>query len=158
MAAGLEVGSKQGDMSEQTPYEVKQKVFINASPERVYDAFATAEGLDAWFTRGARVDPRPGGEMFFKWVEWGAERDINLEEMGRVVEARRPERFVFQWGSPGRETTVEVDLEAREGGTLLRLREFGFHSLRGFIDNAGGWGQALTLVKFWLEHRIAINR
>jgi uncharacterized protein YndB with AHSA1/START domain len=138
--------------------EVKQKVFIKAPREKVYDAFATAQGLDGWFTRGAKVDARPGGAMLFKWVDWGAEREINEEAPGRVVEAKRPERFVFQWGKPGEETTVEIVLEAREGGTLVRLREYGFRDLDQTIGNAGGWGEALTLVKFYLEHGIATNR
>jgi uncharacterized protein YndB with AHSA1/START domain len=138
--------------------EAKHSEFIRAPREKVYDAFATAEGLDGWFTRGARVDARPGGAMLFRWVDWGPEKTINEEAPGRVLEAKRPERFVFQWGNPGEETTVEIILEEREGGTLLRLREFGFRKIGSVVDNASGWGQAVTLVKFWIEHGIAINR
>lgn len=138
--------------------EVKHSAFIRAPREKVYDAFATAEGLDGWFTRGARVDARAGGAMMFRWVDWGPEKTINEEAPGRVIEAKRPERFVFQWGEPGKETTVEVVLEEREGGTLLKLREYGFRKIDNAIGNASGWGEALTLVKFWLEHGIAINR
>ena len=138
--------------------EVKNSVFIKAPRAKVYDAFATAEGLDAWFTRGARVDARPGGTILFRWVDWGAERNINEEAPGRVIEAKRPERFVFEWGRPGEETTVEIQFEEREGGTLVKLREYGFHEIANVVGNAGGWGEALTLAKFWVEHRIAINR
>jgi uncharacterized protein YndB with AHSA1/START domain len=138
--------------------EAKHSEFIRAPREKVYDAFATAEGLDGWFTRGARVDARPGGAMLFRWVDWGAEKNINEEAPGRVVEAKRPERFVFQWGKPGEETTVEIILEEREGGTLLKLREYGFRTIEGLVGNASGWGEALTLVKFWIEHGIAVNR
>src|SRR2546425_7519824 len=53
--------------------EAEAKTFVQASPERVYDAFATAEGLDGWFTRGAKVDARPGGELLFGWKDWGAD-------------------------------------------------------------------------------------
>jgi uncharacterized protein YndB with AHSA1/START domain len=139
-------------------HEVKQSVFIRAPRERVYDAFATAEGLDGWFSRGSRVDARPGGAILFRWVDWGAEKTINADAPGRVVEAKRPERFVFEWGAPGSESTVEVVFETRDDGTLVRLREYGFRKIENVIENAGGWGEALTLVKFWVEHRIAINR
>ncbi|HEY3217863.1 MAG TPA: SRPBCC domain-containing protein [Candidatus Limnocylindria bacterium] len=146
-------------MPEKRPdLETKHKMFIRAPREKVYDAFATAEGLDGWFTRGSRVDARPGGAMLFKWVDWGAEKDINVEAPGRVLEAKRPERFVFEWGGPGSESTVEIVLEERDDGTLVRLREYGFRKIENVIENAGGWGEALTLVKFWVEHRIAINR
>ena len=138
--------------------EVKQSVFIRASRERIYDAFATAEGLDGWFTRGSRVDPRPGGAMLFRWVDWGAEKSINIDVPGRVIEAKRPERFVYEWGEPGSESTVEILPEERDDGTLVRLREFGFRKLEHLIGNAGGWGEALTLAKFWIEHGIATNQ
>ena len=87
--------------------EVRQSVFIRASREKVYDAFATAEGLDGWFTRGSRVDARSGGAVLFRWVDWGAEQNINTDVPGRVIEAKRPERFVYEWGEPGSESTVE---------------------------------------------------
>jgi len=145
-------------MTTRLAVEAKHSEFIRAPREKVYDAFATADGLDGWFTRGARVDARPGGAMLFRWVDWGAEKTINQEAPGRVLEAKRPERFVFQWGEAGEETTVEIILEEREGGTLLKLREYGFRKIENVVDNASGWGQALTLVKFWLEHGIAVNR
>jgi uncharacterized protein YndB with AHSA1/START domain len=145
-------------MNTKPDVEAKHSEFIRAPREKVYDAFATAEGLDGWFTRGARVDARPGGAMLFRWVDWGPEKTINEEAPGRVLEAKRPDRFVFQWGKPGEETTVEIILEEREGGTLLKLREFGFRKIENVVENASGWGQALTLVKFWLERGIAVNR
>jgi len=145
-------------MTTKLAVEAKHSEFIRAPREKVYDAFATAEGLDGWFTRGARVDARPGGTMLFRWVDWGPEKTINQEAPGRVLEAKRPERFVFQWGETGEETTVEIVLEEREGGTLLKLREYGFRKIDNVVDNASGWGQALTLAKFWLEHGIAVNR
>jgi uncharacterized protein YndB with AHSA1/START domain len=74
-----------------------------------------------------------------------------------VIEAKRPERLVFEWGEPGSESTVEIIFEAREGGTLVKLREFGFRTVENVVENAGGWGEALTLAKFWLEHGIATN-
>ena len=145
-------------MATKLDVEAKHSEFIRAPREKVYDAFATAEGLDGWFTRGARVDARPGGAMLFRWADWGPEKNINQEAPGRVIETKRPERFVFQWGAPGQETTVEVVFEEREGGTLLKLREYGFRTIENVVDNASGWGEALTLVKFWIEHGIAINR
>jgi len=137
--------------------EARQSVFVRATRERVCDAFATAEGLDGWFTRGSRIDARPGGALLFRWVDWGAEKDITADVPGRVIEAKRPERLVFEWGEPGSESTVEIIFEAREGGTLVKLREFGFRTVENVVENAGGWGEALTLAKFWLEHGIATN-
>lgn len=134
--------------------EVKHTTWIRAPRERVYDAFATADGINAWFTTGAKIDARPGGAMLFRFVDWDAEK-VNAEFPGRVIEARRPWRFVFEWGEPGEASTVEIDLEERDGGTLVRLREYGFREIKSLIGNASGWGEAMTLWKFWVEHRIA---
>lgn len=134
--------------------EVKHTTWIRAPRERVYDAFATADGINAWFTTGARIDARPGGAMLFRFVDWDADK-VNAEFPGRVIEAKRPSRFVFEWGEPGEASTVEIDLEERDGGTLVRLRECGFRDIKSVIGNASGWGEAMTLWKFWVEHRIA---
>lgn len=141
-------------MAEKLDLEVKQTTWIRAPREKVYDAFATADGLNSWFTTGARVDARPGRTMLFRFVDWGAEK-VNVEFPGRVIEAQRPSRFVYEWGESGKESTVEIDLEERDGGTLVRLREHGFRDIGSVIGNASGWGEAMTLWKVWVEHGIA---
>jgi glutathione S-transferase len=145
-------------MPDRLDVEATHKEFIRAPREKVYDAFATADGLNAWFTEGARIDARPGGAMVFRFVDWGADK-INAEFAGRVVEARRPERFVFQWGieKPETTTTVELTFEEREGGTLVQVREHGFVDIKNALGNSVGWGQALTLAKFWVERAITVH-
>jgi hypothetical protein len=58
----------------------------------VYDGIATAEGLDGWFTSGARIEARPGDEIFFRWQDWGVDR-ITVEESDRVLEAVKPDQI-----------------------------------------------------------------
>ena len=145
-------------MAELTNVEAKHKEFIRAPREKVYDAFATTEGLNAWFTEGGRVDARPRGAMLFKFVDWGPDK-INAEFAGRVIEARRPERFVYQWGieKPETTTTVELTFEERDGGTIVSVREYGFVDLSNALGNSAGWGEALTLAKFWVERGITVH-
>jgi uncharacterized protein YndB with AHSA1/START domain len=145
-------------MTERIAVEAKHKELIRAPRERVYDAFATTDGLNAWFTEGGHVDARPGGAMLFRFVDWGPDR-INAEFQGRVIEARRPERFVFQWGTekPEAATTVELVFDEHECGTLVRVREFGFVDLPSALENSSGWGVALTLAKFWVERALSVH-
>lgn len=139
--------------------EISHATFVNASPERVYDAIGSKAGLDAWFTTGAKVDARPGGEILFRWEEWGVD-GVTAEDGGPVLEARRPERLVFQWhpDSPAYATTVEITFEPMQGGTVVRLREHGYQDTpggcRAMLNCAAGWGEALTLLKFYVEHGI----
>ncbi len=136
---------------------ISHATLVRAPRERVYDAFTTAKGLDGWFTTGASVDARPGGEIRWRWHEWGPDR-VTAEDGGPVLEAQRPERFVFQWrpDHPGYATTVEVDFAPAAGGTVVRLREHGYQDTpsgwRALVDCPAGWGEALALLKFYVEH------
>ncbi|HWG84417.1 MAG TPA: SRPBCC domain-containing protein [Deinococcales bacterium] len=141
------------------PLEIRHAVLVRASPERVYQALATAEGLDGWFTSGAAVDARAGGSITFRWRDWGPDR-INGEDGGPVLEAEPGRRFVFQWcpDKNGEPTTVEVDFQPVPEGTIVRLREHGYAETesgrRRALECAAGWGEALTLLKFYVEHGI----
>ena len=149
---------RRGRVTSELAAEIRHKVFIRAPRERVWAAFTTGQGLDGWWgTRGSQIDLRPGGKLILRWRDWGAERDVNSDRECVVIEVRAPERFVFRWGESTDEmTTVEFDLEEREGGTLLHLREHGFaRTAKGresFEGNSLGWGEAATLMKFYVEH------
>lgn len=146
-------------MGELDDLEIRHATFVRANPEQVFDAFTSAEGLDAWFTDGASVDPQAGGEIRFRWRDWGPDH-VSAVDGGPVLEAMRPERFVFQWHpeDDSYATTVEVDFILVEGGTTIRLREHGYRdtlfSRRCLADCAAGWGEALTLLKVYVEHGI----
>jgi uncharacterized protein YndB with AHSA1/START domain len=139
--------------------KVRVTILVRATPERVYDAIATAEGLNAWFTTGATVDARPGGHIQFHWKDWGYDRYTG-ENGGPVLEAQRPKRFVFQWkvDTDAYNTTVEIDFEPVEEGTLVRLIEYSYEDtptgLKDMLARAAGWGEALTLMKFFVEHGV----
>jgi len=146
-------------MSKTIDAEIKFSILIRADPERVYEAITTAKGLDAWFTAGAEVDARPGGYIMFRWKDWGPEKYTG-EDGGPVLEVDPPERFVFQWhpDDPAYSTTVAFTFVKSENGTIVRLREFGYHNtpngLKAMLDCASGWGEALTLLKFLVEHGV----
>ncbi|NLG68595.1 MAG: SRPBCC domain-containing protein, partial [Firmicutes bacterium] len=99
--------------------ELRAKTFVLASPERVYDALATPEGLNGWFTSEAVIEARPGGRLRLRWEEWGADR-VTLEDTGHVVEASRPSGLVFRWhpDTPSYTTEVAITLQPRGGGTV----------------------------------------
>ena len=138
---------------------VEVKALVKTAPERVWEAIATAPGLDAWFTSGASVDAAPGGRIAFRWERWGPD-DFTGTYEGAVVEADPPRRFAFRWPVDSRtyETTVEIELEPRGGVTLVRLAEHGFEEgpagLREMLNRAAGWGEALALMKMFVEYGV----
>ena len=146
-------------MTELIDVEIRQNTLFRAKPEKVYDVLTTGEGLDAWFTVGSEVDARPGGNIVFRWKNWGPDKYTH-DTPGTVVEAKCPERFVFQWkaDNPSYATTIEMDFEEVEEGTVVRLREHGYHDTpsgrAAMLDCAAGWGEALTLMKYYVEHGV----
>ena len=130
---------------------------VRAPPERAYDALTRADELDAWFTTGAEVDARSGGEIVWRWVDFGPDR-ITAEDRGPVLEATRPHRFVFGWQERVGGTIVEVDFDEHADGTVIRLREHGYpdtpEGWTQLVECATGWGEALTLLKFHVEHDV----
>jgi len=53
--------------------EDDHSALIRVDSFRVYNALNTSEGLDAWFTSGAKVNPYPGGQIWFRWENWGSD-------------------------------------------------------------------------------------
>jgi hypothetical protein len=55
---------------------------------------------------------------------------------------------------------VTLTLDTVAGGTVVRVFERGFadsaSGLRTLVGNATGWGEALTLLKFRLEHGVRV--
>jgi uncharacterized protein YndB with AHSA1/START domain len=134
----------------------------DASPEDVWEALATSEGLRRWFPLDARVTPGPSGTV---WLSWGpgceGEAPIHVWEPG----AR------FGWteshgeDAEGRPIKVAVDfyVEGRDGSTVVRLVQSGISASADwdamYDALKDGWTYFLfNLVFYFLKHRGAERR
>lgn len=137
--------------------KVNFRTLIRVSPDRAFNALATARGLNEWFTSDAELEERPGGPILFRWKDWGLDKYTG-ENPGDVVEYDPPKRFVFHWRADSGTyfTTVEVDFKEVDEGTIVHLIENGYEDTpAGMVDllnRVSGWAQVLTLMKFYLEH------
>lgn len=147
--------SKESDQTLKTP--ISAKVLIKAAIQEVFDHIATADGLDKWFTSGSVIEEKVNGDMEFKWVDWGPDK-VNTSSKCRVVWHERPNRFIFEWWLD-HPTTVEIKLTETAHGTLLEVEEKGYEysdeGVKRCLDCATGWGEAITLLKVYLEHGIS---
>jgi uncharacterized protein YndB with AHSA1/START domain len=98
---------------------------IEAKPETVFAFFTDPEKLTRWLAVEATLDPRPGGAC--QQTHVGEDGDRYFMR-GEFVEVSPPSRVVFTWGFqnesldlPPGASTVEVTLQARDGGTWLTL-------------------------------------
>jgi uncharacterized protein YndB with AHSA1/START domain len=101
--------------------EVRQEIFIEASPVTVFALLTEATAMKKWWAEIVDADPVPGGG--FRLAEPGG---IQIE--GHYVEVVPYSKVVFTWGgvagvAPG-QSTVEFLLEPRDNGTLVRLRHY----------------------------------
>ena len=137
-------------------FDIKHQVFIAVPPEKVYDTITSGDGWNAFFTHSTTIDPVPGGEMWFNWKDWGPNSYSTKSEC-KVVKADKPTVFAFQWYPVGKEnpTTITFNLEAKHGGTVIKLTEEGYpdtpEGREMILECASGWGEALALLKFYLE-------
>lgn len=139
--------------------DIKQTTFIAAPIEKVYDIIASADGWNAFFTTGMELDPKPGGKMTWRWKDWGP-LFYTIDAQAEMVRAECPDIFAFQWYPVGKDnpTTITFALSAKYGGTVAELTESGYPDTEAgramILECASGWGEALTLLKFYIEHGI----
>jgi uncharacterized protein YndB with AHSA1/START domain len=102
---------------------------LNASPERVYDAWLDRRMIARWmFGPGVReevlgiaIDARPGGSFSFLVRRRGKQTD---HVIGRYLELDRPRRLVFTWRTAWEwdgESRVTIDIVPLKGGSKLTL-------------------------------------
>jgi uncharacterized protein YndB with AHSA1/START domain len=132
---------------------IKQKTFIRSEPQRVFNTLTTSEGWDSWFTQGTIVDLE-GRTIKFRWENWGPD-SVTVEDGGPILTLSPPNQFSFMW-HPGKSyTTVSFLLEPQGGGTMVTVTETGYsmepEDIGAFVSCATGWGEALTLLKFYME-------
>ena len=126
---------------------VEREIFVEASPEVVFEVVSRPEHLRQWWPDDARFESTPGssGELVFgDPAAGGGAAPLT------VVEVQPPRTFSFRWTHAAGETAQEgnsllvtFDLTPSGDGTLLKMTETGFRSR--------GW-EAAVLEEQYREH------
>lgn len=134
-----------------TEPKLEKTVELDASPEQVWEAIATGQGISAWFVPHD-VEPREGGAIR---QEFGGD----FVETARVSAWEPGRRFAYTGpaaeGAPAH--AFEFLVEGRDGGgTVLRFVHSGFTDRPGWEDEYNSFDAGWTLF-FWnlrtyLEH------
>lgn len=141
------------------PEEINHAVLIRVHRKDVYALLTSSEGWNAWFTTDGSFDFRPGGRIVFQWKNWGADR-VSTGDYGTILSLNQDIGLSFAWhpDRPDYSTRVDFSLEDDPSGCVVRVREVGFEDspegLHAMMQCAVGWGEALTLMKMYLEHNI----
>lgn len=140
--------------------KIKHSTYINAPPSVVYRVITTGDGWDSWFTNGTTVDRR-NRRIMLRWKDFGPEH-VTTSDGGKIVRMVKDREFVFQW-SPGSAPTEVTLLLRRAGkGTVVEVTESGYRrtdeDMKAELGCATGWGEALTLLKFYLEYGVTYGK
>jgi uncharacterized protein YndB with AHSA1/START domain len=126
---------------------IEREIFVEASPEVVFEVVSSPDHLKQWWPDDARYDPTPGstGEIVFGDPDAGGGVAAFT-----VVDAQPPRTFSFRWTHPAGEVAAEgnsllvtFDLRPSNGGTVLTMTETGFREM--------GW-EAAVLEQQYAEH------
>jgi uncharacterized protein YndB with AHSA1/START domain len=132
---------------------IERQVYIEASPEVVFDVVSKPEHVKEWWPDDARYEPTPGaaGEIVF------GDSPVSFT----VVEASAPRTFSFRWTHPAGEPAAEgnsllvtFELVASGAGTLLSMTETGFREMgwevavleQQYAEHVHGWDHFLPRI------------
>ncbi len=125
---------------------IEREIYVEASPEIVFEVVSRPDHLKQWWPDDAQYEPTPGsaGEIVF------GDRDAGGAVAFTVVDVRPPRTFSFRWTHPAYEVAAEgnsllvtFDLTPSGGGTLLTMTETGFREM--------GW-EVAVLEQQYSEH------
>ena len=143
------------------PNKITWEGLIEASPERVYEAWTSK--FDLWFAQSGETLMTPEVDrpfFFYNKTEWGRH-----PHYGRFLDLKQNEVVEMTWltgngdqiGTQGAETTVRVELEPKDSGTYLKFTQFGFANEKSMDDHKEAWPYAFEELKLALKNQ-ALNR
>lgn len=141
--------------------EVYHKTYILASPEELYRRLTSGVGWERWFASRAEVGENVGQAIYFRWDDFGPDH-YTAEDHGRVLQLEKNRLFSFSWHPGDFETAVIFEFQPHHEGCFLSVLEKGYrfvsNDMKLALQVAAGWGEALTLFKFFVEHDLVYGR
>ena len=127
--------------------EIKHNVIIKTTPEKVYEAITTQEGLANWWAKQTIAKPEVGFVNIFIFGTFRNEMKVTMLNPNKKVEWKCI-NSIEEWI----DTNILFDLEEKEGRTLLRFTHSGW---RAVTDTFAGcnydWGRFMTSLKLFCE-------
>jgi hypothetical protein len=132
--------------------DILHRVGIKASPDDVYLALTTREGLAAWWTNDTHGDSNVGGMLRFRFSAGGS--DIGGFEM-KVLELHPARRVLWQVVGGPQEwigTRISYDLKAEGDYSIVLFRHQDWKEPVEFMHHCSTkWGIFLMSLKSLLE-------
>ena len=130
--------------------EILHLIKIRATPQKVYQAISTAEGIRDWWTRDATFDPKIGGAGEFGFYDHRMVIKVKVAELKPVEHMGW--NSISSTGGAFDGTTITFDLKSADGVTSLLFAHRGFKAGENNVASATTrWGFYLLSLKRHLE-------
>ncbi|MFD0312879.1 SRPBCC family protein [Streptomyces flavalbus] len=127
--------------------DILHRVGVIGSPDAVYTALTTVDGLAAWWTKDTDGDPDVGGVLRFRFAPGGFDM--------KVLEAQPGERVVWEVVDGPEEwlgTTVHFLLKQEDDFTIVLFRHEGWKEPGEFMHHCTTkWATFLMSLKKLIE-------
>jgi glutathione S-transferase len=141
-------------------HELREELFIEAEPERLFAAWTEARHMTAWWknegefvTEHFENDLRAGG----KWLVRFRSPDGSLSgAQGEYLRVERPRHLSFTWKADwdaGGPTLIELEFHPSANGTLVKLRHSGFDEAGWRDANKDVWHETLDWLRCYLTKK-----
>lgn len=147
---------------------IEREIYVDASPDIVFEVISTPEHLTEWFPDEAAFEPIAGRTGTFVFGEEGKD-GFHLVPI-TVVDVDPPRSFAFRWdyqagavAEPDNSLLVTFELTSSGTGTLVRMVESGFRE-RGweiavleerYADHSKGWDHQLGRMPGYVTRLVA---
>ena len=127
--------------------DILHRIGVTASPDDVYAALTTVDGLAGWWTEDTTGDGQVGGVLRFRFVPGGFDmrvRELVPAKLVRWEVADGPEEWIG--------TTVEFELTQEDGFTIVMFRHEGWREPVAFMSHCSTkWATFLMSLKRLVE-------
>jgi uncharacterized protein YndB with AHSA1/START domain len=131
--------------------DLHHQININATPDKVYAALATQEGLRGWWTADTKADEKVGGKAEFGFDKRGMVFRMKIEKLEagkRVVWSCHGDQP--EWNG----TTLTWDLAPNDRGTTVRFTQSGWKAVTEMYAICNStWGELMYRLKSYAEGR-----
>ncbi len=129
--------------------DILHRVGVTSSPEKVYEALTTIDGLRGWWTETTKGDSSTGGVIEFRFAPVPDGFDM------KVVEATAPELVLWEVVDGPEEwvgTQVRFQLKEEDGFTIVLFSHVGWREPVEFMHHCSTkWATYLMSLKQLLE-------
>jgi len=126
---------------------IRHNVVIKATPEKIYNAVTTQEGIESWWCKQTSAKPEIGFVNTFTFGTFRNEMKVTILNPNKKVEWQCI-HSIEEWI----ETNISFDLEEKDGRTILRFTHSGWKAVTDMFAGCNyDWARFMASLKAYCE-------